>query len=319
MTEFYKSYRIIDGKPRWVIADTHGDIVNRNPTKEELEELEKYTEERGKYRISVSFDEKNFFDVVVDHGKLIKNPTKEDLYRSKFRSYNPTNVCPICRYEHEKEGKELINKSILYPSNACHEKDKNGKETGEWICFNHWGRYYEKHGPNSWTNIQKPLGDRRIDNLNPNSPQAKGDKGEDLLCEWKGYTNLNKKLDNYVTRRDCLDEKTGEYYQTKIAYYNSEYRQWYQDFTNLQRSIKEGFRFKNLFLFCISKDGNRVEIAFDIPEKEVIKRSCISVIKNPSRGTWYEKYRNKDQEELKIINEIWKKVIERRKNPKFKN
>jgi hypothetical protein len=31
----YKSYRIIDGKPKWVIEDENGDI-NKSPTKELL-------------------------------------------------------------------------------------------------------------------------------------------------------------------------------------------------------------------------------------------------------------------------------------------
>ena len=32
----YKSNRIIDGKPKWVIIDENGDIVNKNPSKEKL-------------------------------------------------------------------------------------------------------------------------------------------------------------------------------------------------------------------------------------------------------------------------------------------
>lgn len=36
---YYKSYRIIDGKPRWVIVDEAGNIINRNPSKEELKYL----------------------------------------------------------------------------------------------------------------------------------------------------------------------------------------------------------------------------------------------------------------------------------------
>lgn len=40
MTE-YKSTRIIDGKPRQIIVDRYGNIVNRNPSKEELDGLEK--------------------------------------------------------------------------------------------------------------------------------------------------------------------------------------------------------------------------------------------------------------------------------------
>lgn len=32
----YKSYRIIDGKPKWTIVDEYGKIVNKDPSKEEL-------------------------------------------------------------------------------------------------------------------------------------------------------------------------------------------------------------------------------------------------------------------------------------------
>ena len=33
---YYKSYRIVDGKPRWVIVDGRDNIVDRNPTKEQV-------------------------------------------------------------------------------------------------------------------------------------------------------------------------------------------------------------------------------------------------------------------------------------------
>lgn len=36
----YKSYRILDGKPRWIILDVQKKIINKNP-KEELIGLEK--------------------------------------------------------------------------------------------------------------------------------------------------------------------------------------------------------------------------------------------------------------------------------------
>jgi hypothetical protein len=36
----YKAYPIIDGSPRCVIVDENGEIVSRNPTKEELKGLE---------------------------------------------------------------------------------------------------------------------------------------------------------------------------------------------------------------------------------------------------------------------------------------
>ena len=35
----YKSWRLIDGKPRWIVVGEFGNIVNRNPNKEELKDL----------------------------------------------------------------------------------------------------------------------------------------------------------------------------------------------------------------------------------------------------------------------------------------
>lgn len=38
----YKSYRIINGKPKWIISDKNGSIVNKEPNKEDLKNLEEY-------------------------------------------------------------------------------------------------------------------------------------------------------------------------------------------------------------------------------------------------------------------------------------
>ena len=46
----------------------------------------------AKYRISISMDGTNYFWVVDNNGKLIRNPNKEDLMGTKLRSYNKTNV-----------------------------------------------------------------------------------------------------------------------------------------------------------------------------------------------------------------------------------
>lgn len=55
----------------------------------------------SKHRISVSIDGKNFFWIVVDNGKFIRNPTKEDRMGTKLKCYNKTNICSICRKELE--------------------------------------------------------------------------------------------------------------------------------------------------------------------------------------------------------------------------
>lgn len=73
----------------------------------------------SKYRLSVSFDETNFFWIIIENGKIIsRNPTKEDLMGTKLKSYNKTNICSVCIEENKNNGKELTDKSILYPGNA---------------------------------------------------------------------------------------------------------------------------------------------------------------------------------------------------------
>lgn len=272
------------------------------------------------YKISASIDEKNFFWIIVANGKIInKNPTKEELDKiSKTKYYNDVNICPICRKENS-----ITDKSILYPGSAYREKNKNGKKTGNWICGKHWLRYYNKYDSNSWNNIRKGIANYNIGNQNPNSSQAKGDKGEELLSRWKHYKNLNK--EDYHSRRDFLDEETGLHYQVKASYYSSIDTCWNANFQNEIKSIRRGFRFSYLYLFCISKDGKRIERVYKIPEeeieiieKDITKRKTIRVYKSPTDNhgnhitPWYEQYRIlNESEELKKLNEIWKEITKR--------
>lgn len=82
----------------------------------------------AKYRMSVSIDEKNFFWIVIDNGKFIRNPTNEDIKKTKLISYNSTNICPICRKDNN-----ITDKSILYPKNAR-------QIYGVWYCEIHSNR-----------------------------------------------------------------------------------------------------------------------------------------------------------------------------------
>lgn len=267
----------------------------------------------AKYKIFVTIDEQNKFWIVVNNGKFIRNPTEEDIKGTKVLYYNQTNICPICRKEYKIDGKKLTNKSILYPKNARHDTDKDGNKTEEYACYRHGNGNYERYAPNSQHNIQKALRNRRTGNVGPKTNQAKGDRGEELLCQWKGYTNLNKKFDKYTRNPiDCFNDKTGEYYQVKVAYYDSINRRWGQNFLGIE------FGFRSLFLFCISEDGQTVERGYDIPEKEVINVTGITITKYAKSGLLYEneqheKNRITDEKELKKINEIWKNILEEQK------
>lgn len=266
MAEYYTSIRLIDDKPRKVIMDKTGNIVNRNPSKEELKDIEKEKHINARNRLR------------------------------KHICYNETNTCDKCR----EEGKE----TKLITGFVRRQRDKNGEETGGWTCISCYQKDYNIR-PGCGHDLKKSLRNHRTGNLDPKSTQAKGDMGEELLCRWKGFTNLNKKYDNYNSHIDCIDKNTGSYYQAKIAYYDLMYNRWPQNFKNICSSIMEGFRFRSLFLFCISNDGKIVERVYEISEKEIISRQTISIHKIRGISAWHDRYRILDENELLRLNEIW--------------
>jgi hypothetical protein len=100
----YKAYRIIDGKAKWVIVDKDERIVDNNPSKEELEKLQ----------------------------KEIQLP-----YSRKKKKYNESNTC-----QNIIDG-EICGR-ILISDNALRERDEKGVPTGKWICMNCWKKNYSQ-------------------------------------------------------------------------------------------------------------------------------------------------------------------------------
>lgn len=190
--------------------------------------------------------------------------------------------------------------------NPCKERDKEGNETGRWLCNKCKAKYYYNM-PGSHGNIIKSLRDCRTGNLNPNSEYAKADNSQELACELYGWIDLNKENDSYTTPIDCYDPKTGLYHQIKMRCYSSKRRSWpFSDFRDEWEKI-----FEDMICFCISEDGNVVERIYKFPEKIVKDKSGVQIYKNPSRGGggWYYEYRIRNEDELKRANDIWKEVI----------
>ncbi len=263
-----------------------------------------------KCRISVSIDGENFFWIVVGRDIFIKNPTKEDLKGTKLKYYNPTNICPRCRDEYEKDGIELTDKSILCPGKAYIEKDKDGKETGKWICGDCYrkDRYIRKETNANLISSMRPC---RTGNQDLNSNQVKGDNFEKLAGRWKGVKILSKENDNYTGPLDHSVDSEGKIPQTKGRFYDSYNQYWDQNFKNEHNAIRKGFKFDYLIFYCASEDGEDIERIYEFPLKEISKRHAITVYKNilSLRGSWVERYRITDEEELKKVNKIWKDII----------
>ena len=122
---------------------------------------------------------------------------------------------------------------------------------------------------------------------------------------------MNKKNDNY-SRGTPIDHSWDSelgIIQTKGCLYSSEYRQWSQNFKNEHNQVSKGFNFDILILYCASEDGKYIERLYIFPVEQILERTKISIIKNPSKGyLWYEEYRMEDEDILKTVNEIWKDI-----------
>lgn len=79
------------------------------------------------YKINVSKDGINFEWVVINGGRVIWNPTEEDLKNAVPKSYSKTNICHICRIKNE-----ITDNSKLYPTNVT-----EGEITREHVCKHH--------------------------------------------------------------------------------------------------------------------------------------------------------------------------------------
>ncbi len=276
----YKSKRPVDGKsPIWVIIDETGKIINKYPTKDELKDLkeEQYT---GKHQDG----------------------------RCKPSYHNDTNTCDICK----EEGRE----TKLALGKARREYNKEGIETGRWLCISCWSKHERKNNPNCMYNKKKSVRNCRTGNQDPNHANAKGDNFQELTCKWRSkistvtVEDLNIKSDNYKTPIDHSRDSELGIIQTQGRFYDSRNGLW--SFSNLEREWDK--KFDVIMCYCANKDRKIIERIYIIPFKKEIKdkRKGIGIYKDPcqSRGPyWYEQYRIKDEKILEQVNEIWKKII----------
>lgn len=305
---YYKSWRIIDRKPRWIIVDDNGNITNKNPTKEELknsatekyvgnnvkytddellEYLKQFYEENGRIPTQIDFannhDHPHYTTYHIRFGSWNRSLDIAGLWEKR---YNSTHTCNRCgRNFDEMEGSK-------YP---LKEYDKERNFIG-WTCRN----CYQKYDPNSINNIKKSVSNCRTGNQDQNHSNTKGDKDIELACRLYRYENLNEKYDNHITPIDCLDPRTGLFHQVQGRFYNGKHGWW--QFSHLDREwYKE---YEDMICFCKSKDGKRIERIYRFPLSVIKEVKTISIYRNPSRGGWYEKYRIADEYELKNANTL---------------
>lgn len=103
MIEYFKSIRILDGKPKKIIVDNTGKIINRYPTKEELDaiEIEPYTRNKTLKK----YNETNTCDICMKNGRTIIL-TSENARQERNKSGNPTGrwTCDACYAIYDRYG-----------------------------------------------------------------------------------------------------------------------------------------------------------------------------------------------------------------------
>lgn len=257
----------------------------------------------AKYKILVKLGDQNqFWILIANDKKLIRNPTEEDIKDAKLKSYSDTNICPEC----VKENK-IIDKSILYPGNAYRRTDETGRKTKEFLCQRHGYISYQRNDINSRNNIIKALSDRRTGNLTY-SNSILGDDCQTLTCKLYGVEDLNKIYDNYEFPLDHSGHPELGLIQSKGRRYNSFSERW--SFAWQQNHFR-ATKFDYGIFYCISKDGKTIERIYIFPRNELIIRNGIGIDKNTTTGrgvAWYEKYRVVDKDIIDNANNLWKKI-----------
>lgn len=95
--------------------------------------------------------------------------------------------------------------------------------------------------------------------------------------------------------------------QTMGRFYNPVNRKW--QFSWREGDYGEDKYYDNVICYCADEKGEIIERAYIIPKSEMIIRKSITILKYVIIGPhWYEKYRITDEECIKNINDIWKKI-----------
>lgn len=163
---------------------------------------------------------------------------------------------------------------------------------------------YQK-GPDSPNSIRKSLAKCRIkrvidlsnfDDLNDNEI---GRIVEYMVCNTYGIDNCNDDLDNYRSPFDAIHPEYGRL-QIKGVSLNIIRGDWSRALRYTEVLWRE---FDFMILVCMdeNKPWENVERVYKIPREEFSNRKGVTIVKNSSRDTWYEKY----EIDEKPFNNVW--------------
>lgn len=325
MDMYYKSYRIIDGKPAWVISDEDNNII-KDPTIEmkklavyDTTRKRRYSEFKIKERYCCIchneipkgrelryYDEKNewngesylcikcykitYFRPIYDRIKKIK---KEEIKERK---------CCVCG-----SNKTYIDNSGVYIWNRY--KDINGNWDGKsYTCKKcHRKEIFEleKIDPDSHYNYMKSNAKYRTKGFDKNDSRDKFIIGESVICKVLDIDNINIIENNFNMHIDTHHE----YYRDIDVKIDSPTEDGKWKFHTRRKWDCDHY-------FCLGTDENwkNIEAALIIPNGGwVTDISSINISRYPKNSSKYDQFRV----DARIYNDAYQGLMEFLKEKRF--
>jgi hypothetical protein len=322
---YYKSYRIIDGKPTWVISDEDNNII-KDPTIE-MKKLAVYDSTRKrrdsefgikerkccicnndipKRRELRFFDQKGEWDGISYlcgrcYKKVYYSPTYEE--RQKYRDEKlKGRVCCVCGSD-----KTYIDNSGVHQWNTY--KDKNGNWDGKSFtcktCHRKELFELEKMDPNSHYNYMKSNAKYRTIGFDIEDSRDMFIIGESAVCKVLDIDNINIIEDNFNMHIDAHHEYYGDI-DIKIES-PTEDGKW---------KFHTRRKWDCNYYFCIGVDENwkNIEVTLIIPNDGwVTDISSINISRYPKNSSKYDQFRV----DTKIYNDVYQDLMKFLKDKRF--
>lgn len=274
----FKSVRIVDGKQKSVIVNICGEIINNNPTKEDLKnvkpeisrrQLGKLTEQELKEYLLEYLRYFYYKEGRVPGTKDFSNPKypSRELYRSVFKSWNNAirdagihDVCCKCgatdtwNWYRDPESKKRL-------CGECYKKLPGG--------------VYDK------SRLRAMCRNKELDLDKHN--MALGFLGESIVAKTLGLDTCAKKIDRFTYKYDIYQGPIDGRIEVKTAEISYLGDRW--SFGKIKPE-----KFDIIYLVCMSKDLKDVERIYKI-KSEKIDKDSIAIIKDPSRSAKWEKFK----------------------------
>lgn len=172
------------------------------------------------------------------------------------------------------------NETYIRPSGyPCWFMDYNDKGdwTGKYVCH----KCYHRYDNNSTDNLIKSMRKCRNKGISKYSNTGKGFIGEQIVANVRGLKNCNIEKDDFNFKFDLHDPEYGRV-QVKTHVLNRE--GW--SFSNIKLE-----NYDTIILLCMDEYRKNIERVYIIPSVCVVGPTGITIVKYPSRGFRYEKFR----------------------------